>query len=108
VVGIQAYLAMVGRRRGRTVPWSITIATDPPNCASARLNRIESFLLVVVTPLGALLAIAGIPVTIWVGDTMGAVLIIVGFLLLSARGIFVAACYAYADLVDEPSAPATT
>lgn len=103
-MGLQSCLTAVARRRGRVAPWSINIHTEPPNCVNPRLNWIESLLMVVFAPLGIVLVVAGFAVAFWLSETIGAVMIILGFVLLAARGIFVAACFAYADLAEAPTA----
>jgi hypothetical protein len=103
-MGIEAFLTSVGRKRGRVVPWNVSFESKAPNCANDRLIRIERFLLVVIAPLGILLVAAGVALAFAVDDTLGAALAISGFVFLCARGLFVAACFAYADLIDEPTA----
>lgn len=102
-MGVEAWLTSVARKRGRTVPWNVAFTTALPNCVDARLNRIERVLRAVVAPFGALVAIAGVALAFAADDTLGATLIVTGFVLISLRGIFVAATFAYADLDDVTS-----
>ncbi|MBJ7355361.1 MAG: hypothetical protein JHC98_11105 [Thermoleophilaceae bacterium] len=102
-MGIEAYLTSVGRKRGLVVPWNVSFESKPPRCTNERLNQIERILLVVIAPLGLLLVFAGGALAFTVDDTLGAAAAILGFLFLCARGLFVAACFAYADLADAPA-----
>lgn len=95
---IEAGLAKKARSKGVFVPWTIAFTTAPPVCSNEFLNRVERALRFVVAPIGVIAALAGVVVAIF-GDLMtGAWLIIAGFFLLSLRGIFVAACFAFAEL----------
>jgi Na+/H+ antiporter NhaC len=108
VMGIEACLAALARTRGRVAPWTVSVTTDPPRCANERLNWIECLLMVVIAPIGMVLLVGGLAVAFWIDETAGAALVVLGFLCLSARGIFVAACFAYADLADAPPAATHT
>lgn len=103
-MGVEAWLTSLARGRGRVVTWNVSFTTALPDCADVRLNRIERFLRIIVAPLGVLLALVGVVVAFAADDTLGAILIILGFVLISLRGIFVAACFAYAELADAPPA----
>lgn len=97
---IEAILAMVARSKGVFVPWTIAFTTPPPVCRKELLNRLERGLRFVVAPIGVVAALAGVAVAIFGDLTSGAWLIIAGFFLISLRGIFVAACFAFAELKD--------
>lgn len=98
----EATLTLVARRRGRDAPWNLSISYTPPRFADSRLNSIESFLLVVLMPLGILLALAGVGVAIWLDHVaVGFSLILLGWAFLLARGIFLAACLAFARLAGD-------
>lgn len=95
---IEAGLAKIARSKGVFVPWTIAFTTEPPVCSNALLNRLERGLRFVVAPIGVVSALAGLVVAIFSDLTTGAWLIIAGFFLISLRGIFVAACFAFAEL----------
>jgi hypothetical protein len=95
---IEAWLAKIARSKGVFVPWTIAFTTAPPVCSNELLNRVERGLRFVVAPLGVVAALSGVVVAIFGDLTTAAWLIIAGFFLISLRGIFVAACFAFAEL----------
>lgn len=101
-LGIEAVLTHVARRRGREAPWNVPVHFKPPQFADTRLNSIEAFLLVILMPLGILLVLAGIGTAIFLSsETVGFAIVLVGWACLLARGLFLAACLAFADKVGE-------
>lgn len=99
--GIQAGFAMIARSKGRIVPWTISPSTEPPRCANELLNRIEWVLLVIVSPVAVLLWLVGVALAISEEFTPSAWLLIAGFVLLSLRPLFVAGCFAFAELKSD-------
>jgi hypothetical protein len=101
---IQCCIALVGRSRGREMPWTIHLMFEPPRFVDERLNRIESFLVVVVIPVALLCA----PIAILVGAadhyTLMYALLGACVVLLNTWPIFVSCCLAFAELPDEPAA----
>lgn len=99
---LEASLTLLARRRGRDAPWNLSVSYKPPASADSRLNSIEAFLLVILMPLGILLALAGAGVGLGLGhEEVGFSLVLLGWALLLARGIFLAACLAFAQLAGE-------
>lgn len=99
--GIQAGFAKVARSKGRTVPWTISVHTKPPRCANELLNRIEWVLLVIAIPLGILLMLVGGALAFYEEYTPSALLLIAGFVLINLRPLFVAGCFAFAELESD-------
>ncbi|MBI2691630.1 MAG: hypothetical protein HYX29_06790 [Solirubrobacterales bacterium] len=99
---IEAWFARIARSKGVFVPWTIAFTTAPPVCVNELLNRVENALRFGVAPLGVVAALAGVVLAVFGDLTTGAWLIIAGFFLISLRGIFVAACFAIAELRIDP------
>jgi hypothetical protein len=99
--GIQAGFAKIARSKGGSVPWTISPSTKPPRCANELLNRAESVLLVIVTPLAILLMLVGLVLALLEEFTPSAWLLIAGFILISLRPLFVAGCFAFAELESD-------
>jgi len=99
--GIEAGFAKIARSKGRNVPWTISPSTKPPRCANELLNRIEWVLLVIVSPLGILLVMVGGALILFEAYTPSALLMIAGFALIPLRALFVAGCFAFAELQSD-------
>jgi hypothetical protein len=88
----------IGRQRGRDVEFLNPVHRRAPKCADPRLNELDDFLLVVVTPL-AILAFAASLALSYVTDVQSWFFVTwITIPLMSAHQLFVKWCQAFAEL----------
>lgn len=97
---VERGLLYIARRRGRDAPPNVPVWWAPPRCQDDRLNTVGQLLQLVFAPVGGVLMVGGLAYVLLTFENAGWIAALIGLVLIDARGIFVAACIAYAELDD--------